>query len=40
MGTGEAARETAGESKILHDKSKLLREGKDVLGGLLKTVTR
>lgn len=38
VGAGEVARETADKSKILHDKSKLLREGKDVLDGILKTV--
>ncbi|KAG2209172.1 hypothetical protein INT47_005464 [Mucor saturninus] len=35
---GEAARETADESKILHGKSKLLQKGKDLLDGLLKTL--
>lgn len=38
VGTGEVAREVIDEDKILHDKSKLLREGKDVLDRLLNTV--
>ncbi|OBZ81426.1 hypothetical protein A0J61_10526 [Choanephora cucurbitarum] len=38
VGAGEVARETADKAKILHDKSKLLREGKDVLDGILKAV--
>ncbi|KAG1037115.1 hypothetical protein G6F43_012928 [Rhizopus delemar] len=38
VGAGEVARETADEAKILRDKSKLLREGKDVLDGILKAV--
>ncbi|EIE89587.1 hypothetical protein G6F46_012804 [Rhizopus delemar] len=38
VGAGEVARETADKAKILHDKSKLLWEGKDVLDGILKAV--
>ncbi|KAG2232827.1 hypothetical protein INT48_005695 [Thamnidium elegans] len=38
VGAGEVARETADEEKILPDKSKLLRKGKDVLDGILNTV--
>ncbi|KAI8879252.1 hypothetical protein K501DRAFT_194012 [Backusella circina FSU 941] len=35
---GEVARETADKTKILHDKSKLFREGKDALDGILKAM--
>lgn len=38
VGTGEVAREAIDEAKVLHDKSKLLREGQDVLDGVLNTV--
>ncbi|KAI7852316.1 hypothetical protein BDC45DRAFT_537539 [Circinella umbellata] len=38
VSAGEGAREAIDEAKILHDKSKLLREGKDVLDGILSTV--
>ncbi|KAG2192308.1 hypothetical protein INT47_006424 [Mucor saturninus] len=38
VGAGEAAKEAVDETKILNDKSKLLREGKDVLDLMLHTV--
>lgn len=38
VGAGEAAKEAIDEAKILSDKSKLLREGKDVLDRMLNTV--
>ncbi|KAG1443267.1 hypothetical protein G6F56_010734 [Rhizopus delemar] len=38
VGAGEAAKEAIDEAKILNDKSKLLREGKDVLDRILNTV--
>lgn len=38
VGAGEVSREVIDEAKVLHDKSMLLREGKDVLDGLLNTV--
>jgi hypothetical protein len=38
VGAGEVVKEFIGETKILNDKSKLLREGKDVINGLLNTV--
>jgi hypothetical protein len=36
VGAGEAASEVCSEEKIIHDEGKLVREGKDVLDGLIQ----
>lgn len=36
VGAGEAASEVCTEEKIIHDEGKLVREGKDVVDGLIQ----